>query len=604
MSAPATEPRDRSPAPLRIAVWGLAGLALAYATAQLAAWQACRSGAVRDRIVRALEERLGPVDLGPEVRVDPLFRVRFGPLSVSGSRPGDPPRIRVESVRAWPDLAAVVRTGRALPAAIRLEGVRIALTVGARQITAGPLELLFSRIESSELETLRAYVRVPGGGRGSVTMRRTGDGWRATVHLEELDRRSLPEGLPPLLAEAWAGGTLSVTVEAEAAPGLSRARATIDVRARGLCAGGRLVGAEPIGPVDLGFTGALAWNAGARLLRLEGGRVELPGGAPVLIDAELRLVDGLPLSLRARADGLEFLRTTEALPPALALPAEAPRPSGTLDARLSVAGPLLDPAAWQLEAALDLSRLREEARRASPAALRSPFIHRVDAADGSVHELVVGPANPDFVPIDELPRWVVRAVTASEDAGFFAHAGFDFEELRRAAVQGAEAGRVVRGGSTITQQLAKNLYLSREKTLARKLREAMLTVALEASVPKQRLLEVYLNVAEWGPGIWGIGPAARHWFGKDARELTAREAAFLATVIPNPVRYHYMWNRGWLSDAWEQRVDGLLRTMNAQGTLTEEELGAALLDSLPFASPDPESKRASSPEPGITYRGT
>jgi membrane peptidoglycan carboxypeptidase len=177
-------------------------------------------------------------------------------------------------------------------------------------------------------------------------------------------------------------------------------------------------------------------------------------------------------------------------------------------------------------------------------------------------------------------------VTASEDSGFFGHAGFDFEELRRAAIQGAQAGRVVRGGSTISQQLAKNLYLSREKTLARKLREALLTVALEASVPKQRLLEVYLNVAEWGPGVWGIGPAARHWFGKDARDLTPREAAFLATVIPNPVRYHYMWNRGWLSDAWEERVNGLLATMNAQGTLTEDELAEALVEALVFAGPD------------------
>jgi membrane peptidoglycan carboxypeptidase len=142
---------------------------------------------------------------------------------------------------------------------------------------------------------------------------------------------------------------------------------------------------------------------------------------------------------------------------------------------------------------------------------------------------------------------------------------------------------VVRGASTITQQLAKNLFLSREKTLARKVREAALTIALEATVPKQRLLEIYLNVAEWGPGLWGIGPAARHWFGKDARELTPREAVFLASVIPNPVRYHVMWERGATTEAWDQRVNEVLLKLTSQGVLTDDQLVAALDQPLVFA---------------------
>jgi membrane peptidoglycan carboxypeptidase len=146
----------------------------------------------------------------------------------------------------------------------------------------------------------------------------------------------------------------------------------------------------------------------------------------------------------------------------------------------------------------------------------------------------------------------------------------------------------VRGGSTISQQLAKNLYLSREKTLARKLREAIVTVALEATVPKQRLLEIYLNVAEWGPGLYGIGPAARHWFGKDARALTPREAAFLARVIPGPIRYHAMWHRGAPSELWLEHVDDLLRTMYGQGTLSAEDLETALKEPIVFAHPGAE----------------
>jgi len=194
---------------------------------------------------------------------------------------------------------------------------------------------------------------------------------------------------------------------------------------------------------------------------------------------------------------------------------------------------------------------------------------------------VVGSENPDFVPIAELPLHVVRAVTASEDAGFFAHHGFDFTELGLAFAAAAEQGRAVRGGSTISQQVAKNLFLGREKTLARKVREATLTLALEAALPKARILEIYLNVAEWGPGVFGIGPAARHWFGKDARALTPREAAFLATVIPNPVRYEYMRRRG-LSPAWTERVNELLQRMAEQGTLTDEQLSSALAEPLVF----------------------
>jgi len=141
----------------------------------------------------------------------------------------------------------------------------------------------------------------------------------------------------------------------------------------------------------------------------------------------------------------------------------------------------------------------------------------------------------------------------------------------------------VRGGSTITQQLAKNLYLSSERTIARKIREAAITIALEATVPKSRLLEIYLNVVEWGPGVFGIGAAARHWFGKDARALTPKEAAFLASVIPNPVRYDGMRARGAPSAAWEQRVQEILLRMSNQGALGPDELLRALAEPLVFA---------------------
>jgi membrane peptidoglycan carboxypeptidase len=227
--------------------------------------------------------------------------------------------------------------------------------------------------------------------------------------------------------------------------------------------------------------------------------------------------------------------------------------------------------------------MRAAARRTPPVSLRAPFTFRPEG--GLPYR--IGPENPDFVPLEELPEHVVRAVTTSEDAGFFGHAGFDFTELGIAFAEGLEAGRVVRGGSTITQQLAKNLWLSRDKVLARKVREALGAVALEATVPKARLLEIYLNVAEWGPGVFGIGPAAHHWFGKDARQLSAREAAFLASVIPNPVRYDAMRAQGVLSEAWDQRVSEILLHMASHGVLSDDDLVRALDEPLVFAVDSP-----------------
>jgi monofunctional biosynthetic peptidoglycan transglycosylase len=142
-----------------------------------------------------------------------------------------------------------------------------------------------------------------------------------------------------------------------------------------------------------------------------------------------------------------------------------------------------------------------------------------------------------WVPLTRISSNLQRAVIASEDASFFIHEGFDWEGIREAALHNLEAGEMKRGGSTITQQLAKNLYLSSERSLLRKTREALITRSLEHHLTKERILELYLNVAEWGRGVYGAEAAARHHFGKSAAELTLDEAAWLAAILPSPRRY-------------------------------------------------------------------
>ena len=142
-----------------------------------------------------------------------------------------------------------------------------------------------------------------------------------------------------------------------------------------------------------------------------------------------------------------------------------------------------------------------------------------------------------WVPLSRIAPALQRAVVAAEDASFFAHEGFDWEGIKDAALYNLEVGEFKRGGSTITQQLAKNLYLSAERSLFRKGREALITRSLENHLTKERILEVYLNVAEWGQGVFGAEAAARHHFGKSAKDLTLAEAALLAAILPSPRRY-------------------------------------------------------------------
>jgi monofunctional biosynthetic peptidoglycan transglycosylase len=142
-----------------------------------------------------------------------------------------------------------------------------------------------------------------------------------------------------------------------------------------------------------------------------------------------------------------------------------------------------------------------------------------------------------WVPLSSISPYLIRAVLIGEDDKFYRHEGFDFEAMQKALEKDIKERKLKFGGSTISQQLAKNLYLSPSKNPLRKIREAILTWRIERTLSKKRILEIYLNVAEWGEGIFGIEAASRHHYGKPASALTAEEAARLAAVLPNPRKY-------------------------------------------------------------------
>jgi monofunctional biosynthetic peptidoglycan transglycosylase len=142
-----------------------------------------------------------------------------------------------------------------------------------------------------------------------------------------------------------------------------------------------------------------------------------------------------------------------------------------------------------------------------------------------------------WVPFSKISPYLIKAVLIAEDDKFWKHEGFDYDSIQEAIEKDIQRRKLKFGGSTISQQLTKNLYLSPVKSLWRKTLEAILTWKLERTLSKRRILELYLNVAEWGEGIFGAEAAARHYFGKASSELTPLEAARLAAVLPNPRKY-------------------------------------------------------------------
>ncbi|MFA6145165.1 MAG: monofunctional biosynthetic peptidoglycan transglycosylase [Sulfurimonas sp.] len=167
-----------------------------------------------------------------------------------------------------------------------------------------------------------------------------------------------------------------------------------------------------------------------------------------------------------------------------------------------------------------------------------------------------------WVTMKNISPNIIKAVLIGEDDGFWNHDGFDVKGMENAIERSIEKGTLA-GGSTISQQLSKNLYLSPSKNPVRKLKEAILTWRIERTLSKRQILEIYLNVAEWGDGIFGIEAASRHYYHKSAKNLTAREASRLAAVLPNPIRYNAIGTQKYVVN----RARIIYKTMKRRGVI-------------------------------------
>lgn len=237
-------------------------------------------------------------------------------------------------------------------------------------------------------------------------------------------------------------------------------------------------------------------------------------------------------------------------------------------------------------------KVREVPAALSPHRFERPFLREVKGPDGSPMSIESGPGTSSWVSIDEMSRHLESAVLICEDSRFHAHAGFDFQALENALKDDLKQGRFARGASTLSMQLAKNLYLGKEKTLGRKLQEALLTMLLEQQLDKRRILELYLNVVELGPGLYGVGDAAQYYFAAPARSLTLGQSLYLASLLPNPT-YSRFGPDGKLGAGWLNYLHRLMHIAHKIKRIDDVELQTALEEPIAFRVPGAAAASAS-----------
>uniref|UniRef100_A0A832MKS1 Glycosyl transferase family 51 domain-containing protein n=1 Tax=Eiseniibacteriota bacterium TaxID=2212470 RepID=A0A832MKS1_UNCEI len=394
----------------------------------------------------------------------------------------------------------------------------------------------------------------------------------ATVTLERLDLHPVPGG---------------VSLEARGALGLERPVPFAFDLAYGhddrLAGHARFMipdpAADTLAPLALAVDGRVTQDRRRGELRVADstriaiGEVELRAGGRVARA-------GPAVSLALAADGVTPDAFARSVPRPMLGPLAGVVARGAWDWRFALDLDLGDPGAARVEArvvprglTLDLARTRLEFPPPE-----GPFTATVRLPRGRVVTRELSPANPHFRPLEAMDSLLVHAVVTNEDGGFFRHGGFNLEAVEGAIADNLRAGRFVRGAGTITMQLARNLYLGHERTLSRKMQEVLLAWILEhlTWLEKRRLLEIYLNVIEWGPGVHGADEAAAYYFGKDAGRLTLDESLFLTTVIPAPSRWRGRLDAGGSLRPWARaQMHFIGRAMVAKGWLRAEELPPA-----------------------------
>jgi monofunctional biosynthetic peptidoglycan transglycosylase len=194
----------------------------------------------------------------------------------------------------------------------------------------------------------------------------------------------------------------------------------------------------------------------------------------------------------------------------------------------------------------------------------------------SMYQVYLCPGSKNYVPLKQISPYVIKAILSTEDSAFFSHDGFDWEQMENSFKKNIEKKGFYRGGSTITQQLAKNLFLSKEKSISRKVIEAAITYKLETVLSKPQILERYMNVVQFDKNVFGVKAAAEHYFRKAPSQLNLMESAFLAFLLPNPEKYSRSFHRKQLTPYAHKRLKQIVLNLYSAHRVSEEEYQGAL----------------------------
>ncbi|MFB6264308.1 MAG: transglycosylase domain-containing protein [Bradymonadaceae bacterium] len=316
----------------------------------------------------------------------------------------------------------------------------------------------------------------------------------------------------------------------------------------------------------------------------------------------VRAPPGWDFELTANAHGVDAPALKRTLPRVLARPALGANLTGEFDVAVSSSGHTGIPGSLSLDVEIDgdVDVLRE-----SPNTPVTPLASTGPAAGPLAGASVLGELDPNqWVALEDLPDHVTRTILAAEDVDFYSHDGVDWTGIRNALVHNLRVDDLERGGSTITQQLAKNLFLNQRRTLARKLRELWVTWRLESILPKRRILELYLNIVEWGAGVRGLREAAEHYFDTRPEALGVGQTALLAAILPGPHLFGRLIDRGRLPVSRVVKIEHILSNLRYLGVITDrryEQLYASAEEgqigglSLELCGTDPRTSLAGPP---------
>jgi Transglycosylase len=558
--------------PLRRGRVRLVPVHLSIRDLQLDVWQGAREHPAH-RVEGRLAMNATPADGRASVTLEAL---RLSDRSI--------PAIRATSIRS--ELVLERNTaGRSLrfPLALELQGVGTQLTP---QIAVAGVD---GRVIVADASLSEIAVALEGG----FSDRDDGGDTEHLWSVKGRVRRDLTEGALDISMEAFELGKVPEIlarlplVESEAATvggrvalafGSGLARAEGQVRIDGLNIAHPVLARDTVRDVgfDLGFAVEIdPQKPGVVLHHAHVARrgVELRLEGELLHPAER---NDRRYRLHAEVPPTPCQRVLEAIPSALVPSLQGFVLGGSFELAVDMDVDFADLAGLVLDGNVGLAGCRVDERPARAAAerLAGGFTHRVTMRDGQIRAVRLYPGSGTFTPLPLISPYMVQAVLTTEDGGFWRHDGFLPSQFRTALLANLEAGKVRLGASTITMQMVKNVLLSHERTLARKLQEMILTWYVEAALTKERIMEIYLNVVELGPGIYGVTRAAEHYFGKHPSELTPPEAAYLALMLPSPVRRHANYCRGEPSPAFQIKLARILRIMNERKRLSDLDYAA------------------------------